>query len=184
MQKILFLDRDGVINIERNYVYKKAQFIFIEDIFSTCLFFQNQGFKIIVVTNQSGIARKYYSRDDFLSLSRWMIKKFKQRNIEILDVLFCPHHPDFSGQCDCRKPAPGLFLEAFKKYTVDLEESIMIGDKISDIYAANEAGINNAFLVKTGHSIPLTNELAAIQIFNNSSDIVNWYKNKQTSLQN
>jgi D-glycero-D-manno-heptose 1,7-bisphosphate phosphatase len=101
------------------------------------------------VTNQSGIARGYYTENDFNKLTRWMIKEFKKREIEIKDVRFCPHHPDVTGECECRKPKPGMILDLAKRYGIDLKNSIMIGDSARDIDAAKNAGIRKTYLVES-----------------------------------
>ncbi|WP_122892789.1 D-glycero-beta-D-manno-heptose 1,7-bisphosphate 7-phosphatase [Arcobacter peruensis] len=149
-QKIVFLDRDGVINIDKHYVYKIEDFEFINNIFDTCIYFQKLGYKIIIVTNQSGIGRKYFSQSDFDKLSEWMIKEFKNNKIEILDVFFCPHTPN--DNCFCRKPKHGMITQACQKYDIDLNTSWMIGDKISDIDMAFNAGIKNSILISSQYS--------------------------------
>ena len=149
--KTIFLDRDGVINKEVNYLSKIDDFEFIEGIFDTCLYFQKLGYQIIIITNQSGIARGYYSEDDYQLISKWMLKQFKENGITILDIFHCPHGPD--STCDCRKPQPGLLLKAKSKHNVDMQKSWMIGDKERDIQAANAAGIQNTILVRSGHII-------------------------------
>ena len=149
MQKALFLDRDGVINIEVNYLHKIQDFVFIDGIFELCKYYQDLGYIIIVVTNQSGIARDYYSEKDFDILSSWMIKEFSKNNIEIKKVYHCPHHPDFSSTCSCRKPEPGMLLEAKEEFNIDMSKSIIIGDKESDIEAGINAGINESYLFST-----------------------------------
>ena len=142
----LFLDRDGVINIEKNYLHKKEDFEFIEGIFDLCQNYMQKGYYIIVVTNQSGIARGYYSEEDFASLSLWMIKSFAQKGVHIDKVYHCPHHPDISGECDCRKPKPGMLIQAAKDFHVDLKNSILIGDSERDIQAAHAAGVKQTYL--------------------------------------
>jgi D-glycero-D-manno-heptose 1,7-bisphosphate phosphatase len=137
--KALFLDRDGVINIDKGYVHKIEDFEFIEGIFDLCKSYQDKGYLIIVITNQAGIARGYYTEEDFLKLSEWMKKEFAKKNVIITDIFYCPHHPDFTGECECRKPKPGMILEAAKKYNIDLSKSILIGDKITDIEAGKRA---------------------------------------------
>jgi D-glycero-D-manno-heptose 1,7-bisphosphate phosphatase len=145
--KALFLDRDGVINIDKGYVHKIEDFEFIEGIFDLCKSYQDKGYLIIVITNQAGIARGYYTEEDFLKLSEWMKKEFAKRNVIITDIFYCPHHPDFTGECECRKPKPGMILKAAKKYNIDLSESILIGDKITDIEAGKRAGIKNCYII-------------------------------------
>lgn len=149
--KTIFLDRDGVINKEVGYLHKIKDFEFIDGVFNACLYFQSLGYQIIIITNQSGIGRGYYHEDDFHKVNDWMLEQFKRRGINILSVLFCPHGPE--STCDCRKPKPGMFLQANDQYDIDIEKSWMIGDKETDIEAANTAGIQNTILVKSGHII-------------------------------
>ncbi|NYT27512.1 D-glycero-beta-D-manno-heptose 1,7-bisphosphate 7-phosphatase [Candidatus Thiodubiliella endoseptemdiera] len=149
--RIVFLDRDGVINQEKNYLYKIEDFIFIDGVFDACRQFQELGFKIIIVTNQSGIARGYYNADDFDKLNIWVLAQFKQQGVDILDVFYCPHTPE--DDCECRKPKPGMLLSAQKKHNIAMQNSWMIGDKENDISAANKAGIKNTILVRSGHKI-------------------------------
>jgi D-glycero-D-manno-heptose 1,7-bisphosphate phosphatase len=145
-QKALFLDRDGVINIEKNYLYKIEDFEFMDGIFELCHYFQKLDYKIFVVTNQSGIARNYYSESDFQTLTTWMISAFKEQGIVVDKVYHCPHHPDISGVCSCRKPKPGMLLEAIKSFDIDAENSVLVGDKERDIDAAIAAGLNKTYL--------------------------------------
>ena len=149
--KVIFLDRDGVINQEVGYLYKRKDFKFIDGIFEACKNFQSLGYKLLVVTNQSGIARGYYEEEDFHMLTKWMLVQFDNQNIDILDVFFCPHGP--KSTCKCRKPQPGMLLEARDKYGINMENSWVIGDKEADIKAANAAGVNNTILVRSGHSV-------------------------------
>lgn len=149
--KIIFLDRDGVINQEKNYLYKIKDFVFIDGVFDACQQFQVLGFKIIIVTNQSGINRGYYNANDFDYLNTWVLGQFKQKGVDILDVFYCPHAPE--DNCACRKPKPGMLLMAQKKHRIDMQNSWMIGDKENDVIAANLAGIQNTILVRSGHKI-------------------------------
>lgn len=146
MKKALFLDRDGVINVEKAYLYKIEDFEFINGIIDLCLHYQSLGFIIIVVTNQSGIARGFYSEEDFSILSSFMIKQFSSYNINISHVYHCPHHETISGKCLCRKPLPGMLLEAKKDYDIDLLSSIIIGDKERDVEAGLNAGLSETYL--------------------------------------
>ena len=149
--KTIFLDRDGVINKEINYLHKIDDFEFIDGIFDACLYFQSLGYKIIIITNQSGIYRGYYSHSDYQKVTQWMLDQFKYKNINILDVFYCPHGPD--STCDCRKPKPGMFLKAKDKHNTDMEKSWLIGDNEIDVIAANAASIENTILVRSGHRI-------------------------------
>jgi D-glycero-D-manno-heptose 1,7-bisphosphate phosphatase len=152
-QRAIFLDRDGVINQEKNYLFKKDDFEFIDGIFDACKYFSKLNYKIIIITNQSGIARGYYSKKDFETLTNWMLKQFKIQKVDILDVFYCPHSPD--ENCNCRKPMPGMLHEAENKYNLDLKNSWLIGDKEDDILAANNSGISKTILVQSGHKINL-----------------------------
>jgi D-glycero-D-manno-heptose 1,7-bisphosphate phosphatase len=149
--KTIFLDRDGVINKEVNYLYKIKDFEFLEGIFDACNHFQKLGYKIIIVTNQSGIARGYFKENDYYNLTNWMIKKLQKKSIAILDIFYCPHDP--KSNCNCRKPMPGMFLKAKDKYDIDMKNSWLIGDKEDDIIAGNRSGILNTVLVRSGHKI-------------------------------
>ena len=149
--KTIFLDRDGVINKEVNYLHKIEDFKFIEGVFDACQFYEKLKFKIIIVSNQSGISRGYFKEEEYQILSRWMLKIFKEKHINILDIFHCPHGPN--SNCECRKPKPGMFFQAMEKYNIDFNKSWMIGDKETDIQAANLAGISNTILVKSGHLI-------------------------------
>jgi D-glycero-D-manno-heptose 1,7-bisphosphate phosphatase len=148
MRKALFLDRDGVINIDKNYVYKISDFEFIDGIFEICRKYQEQDFLIFVVTNQAGIARKIYTDSDFRILTEWMLGRFIFEGIVITKVYYCPHHPEFTGPCACRKPNPGLFLRAADEFGLDLNASVLIGDKESDMQAGRNAGIGRCMNIQ------------------------------------
>jgi len=153
--KTIFLDRDGVINKEVNYLHKIEDFKFIEGVFDACLYFQNLEYKIIIISNQSGISRGYFNEYEYKNLTKWMLDQFDKRNISILDIFYCPHGSE--SKCNCRKPKPGMFIDAKTQYDISMRDSWMIGDSETDIQAANTAGISNTILVRSGHSINESN---------------------------
>lgn len=157
-KKAIFLDRDGVINKEVKYLSKIKDFEFIEGVFETCKYLQYLNYKIIIITNQSGISRGYYTEKDFQILKNWMISQFEANGINILDAFHCPHSPD--SNCNCRKPKPGMLLVAKNKHNIDMQNSWMIGDREGDIIAANSSGISNTILVKSGYKIDELNSNA------------------------
>ena len=156
--KTIFLDRDGVINHEVNYLHKISDLKFIDGIFEACISFKKLGYQIIIISNQSGISRGYYSDEDYHKLTKWLVNKSKQNNVNLLDTFYCPHSP--KDQCNCRKPKPGMFLTAKYKHNIDMQNSWMIGDREDDIIAANNSGITNTILVKSGHKIDELNSNA------------------------
>ncbi len=158
VSKALFLDRDGVINKEVNYLYKIDEFEFIEGVFEACSFFQNAGYLLIVITNQAGIARGYYTEDDFYNLNCWMVKQFEDRGVKITKTYYSPFHPQYGIGKYCkdhwsRKPKPGMLFQARDEFNINLSKSILIGDKESDIEAGLAAQLGFNVLVRSGHQI-------------------------------
>ena len=153
--KAIFLDRDGVINVDKQYICKIEDFTFIPGVFEAVKKARDSGYKIFVVTNQSGIALKYYSESDYKILTEWMIKQFKEKGIVFDGIYYCPHHSngtdkEYTKECECRKPKAGMILQAAKEYNIDLSKSFVIGDKTSDIKSGQSAGCKT-ILVKTGY---------------------------------
>ncbi len=146
VNRALFLDRDGVINHDAGYTSSIEKFQFIDGIFDLCRTAKQLGYLIIVVTNQAGIGRGYYSEADFLKLTEWICEHFKAEGAPITEVFYCPYHPEhgvgeYKKDSYDRKPNPGMILRAAEKYKIDLPQSIMIGDKDSDMQAASKAGV-------------------------------------------
>ncbi len=140
-RKVIFLDRDGVINHDPgDYTTSPQEFKILPDVLDTLVAWTAQGFSIIVITNQGGIAKKRYSMEDFERIDQKMANAFLTAGIDYLATYFCPHHDDF-GRCLCRKPRPGMLEKAIVCHGVDRTKSVMIGDKDRDIEAAAEAGI-------------------------------------------
>ncbi len=148
--RAIFLDRDGVINEDGGYVYKIDDFVFKSEIFNVLKKLQELGYILIIVTNQSGIGRGYYTKEDFLKLTSFMVEEFKTRGINIAKVYYCPHKPE--DNCECRKPKNGMLEEAINEFNIDPKSSWMIGDKLSDIEAANRSGIENTILISEDKS--------------------------------
>jgi len=145
LNKAIFLDRDGVINVDKGYVHKIEEFEFVTGAIKALKYFQSLEYMLIIVTNQSGIGRGYYTLNEFKKLTNWMINRLKYDGIEIKEVYFCPHSPE--SKCECRKPNPGMIKKAAIDFNIDLKKSWMIGDKKSDIDAAKKAGIENTILI-------------------------------------
>ena len=139
LSKALFLDRDGIINIDHGYVYRIKDFEFTKGIFELLKLFIKKGYKLFIVTNQSGIGRGYYTQENFNTLTQWMLDRFTEENITIESVEHCPHAPEES--CLCRKPNTAMIEAILSKYPLDLKNSWMIGDKQSDIDLAHNANI-------------------------------------------
>ncbi|TQR29534.1 D-glycero-beta-D-manno-heptose-1,7-bisphosphate 7-phosphatase [Campylobacter sp. MIT 99-7217] len=180
MKKALFLDRDGVINVDKKYVHKIEDFEFCEGIFELCDFFQKKGFYLIVVTNQSGIARGYYTEKDFEILSAFMCEQFLKKGIKIDKIYHCPH---LEG-CECRKPRAGMLLQAEKDFDLDLKQSLFIGDNLSDMKAGLNANLSELILVKKALDDELRDKIKAefkpnsFKIFKNLNEIRKFYETK------
>lgn len=162
--KALFLDRDGVINIDHGYTHKIEDFTFTDGIFDLCKKAQRLGYIIIVITNQAGIGRGYYTEEQFHILTNWMEGQFKNRGIAITKTYFCPYHPTagigkYKFDSPDRKPNPGMILKACQQHSIDPGKSILIGDNISDIQAASSANIPTRILLTTSSSTPQPDNL-------------------------
>lgn len=137
MNKAIFLDRDGTINVEKNYLFKVNDFEFLPGAIAAMSILQHAGYKLIIITNQSGIGRGFYTEKDFHILNSWMLETLLERGIVIDRVYYCPHLPDASVEqyrkiCDCRKPKLGLFYRAVNEFNLNLAECFSIGDRIRD----------------------------------------------------
>ena len=144
-QRALFLDRDGIINVDYGYVSKIEDFQFMEGIFELLHLFIDKGYLLFVVTNQSGIGRGYYTQTDFDTLTEWMINSFEKKQIPIQKVAYCPHAPE--ENCHCRKPQTGMVDDISKQYPIDMTHSWLIGDKQSDIDLARNCEIKNTITI-------------------------------------
>jgi D-glycero-D-manno-heptose 1,7-bisphosphate phosphatase len=164
--KVAFLDRDGVINQDLNYVFKPEDFHVLPGVREGLKILISLGFKLIIITNQAGIGRGYYSEVEFENLCEYMRNLFVVDNINFEHIYYCPHHPDegigeYKTLCTCRKPLPGMLLQAAKDYKIDFSNSILIGDKISDIQAGLALNIGKTILVKSCNSNDYINNIIA-----------------------
>ncbi len=151
-RRALFLDRDGVINEEVGYLVRSADVRFVPGIFSLCRAAQRLGYMIVVVTNQSGIARGLYTELEFENLMTWMRSEFMNEQVLLNAVYHCPYHPEYGvgvyrRDHGDRKPGPGMLLRAARDLGIELGGSVMVGDRCSDVAAANAAGLRNVFLL-------------------------------------
>ncbi|MEW7867626.1 D-glycero-beta-D-manno-heptose 1,7-bisphosphate 7-phosphatase [Aeromonas diversa] len=149
----IFLDRDGVINEDTGYVSQVDDFHFLPGVIEAMQLLKKKGYLLVVVTNQSGIARGYFTEDDFMNLTEWMDWSLADRDVDLDGIYFCPHHPEHGPACDCRKPEPGMLLAATKELGIDLSASYMVGDKTADIQAGIKAGVGKTALVRTGKAL-------------------------------
>lgn len=155
MNKAVILDRDGTINEEKNYLYKIEDFDFTYKAKEAIKQLRDNGYIIIVITNQAGIARGYYNEKQLENLHEWINKELEKYETKIDEFLYCPHHPtagkgDYRIECNCRKPNTYLYEYAIKKYDIDISKSYVIGDKITDLIPGNKLGMKT-ILVETGY---------------------------------
>ncbi len=146
MNKAVFFDRDGVLNHDYGYVYKIQDFFWMQGAKEAIALCKSKGYKVFVVTNQSGVARGLYKEDDIQKLHAHVQEELKEINTSIDDFAYCPHHPEgkveaYTKKCECRKPAAGMILDLAKKHDIDLSQSFMLGDHVRDVEAAQNAGM-------------------------------------------
>ena len=152
--KCAFFDRDGTINVNFGYVYKIEDLVFVEGTPEIIKLYNELNIPVIVISNQSGIARNLYSEEPMHLFNSFLNKQLKSLYGAHIDAFyFCPHHPDITGNCTCRKPKPGLFYKAAKDWNISLADSVMYGDKESDYLAAKNAGVKEFHLVKSDRNI-------------------------------
>ncbi len=178
-QAAIFLDRDGVINKDHGYVAEIDDFEFIEGVIDACKLLKSKGYLLVLVTNQSGIGRGYYTEDQFLTLTEWMDWSLADKGVDLDGIYYCPHHSEkgrgeYKVDCDCRKPKPGMLLTAIKELSIDTKCSYFIGDKISDMQAGKAAKVNSNILVETGKEITEGAKAVADQVFKDLLSFAQW----------
>lgn len=161
MNKAVFLDRDGTINVDKGYLCKKDDFELLPGVVEGLQKLEKTGYLLIIVTNQSGIARGFYTEEDFKELNDYMISMLKQQGVNITDVFYCPHLPDakvkkYRMKCKCRKPKLGMYFEAMKKWRIDLSKSWAIGDKERDCAICLETECRGIIISKKDKKITNT----------------------------
>jgi D-glycero-D-manno-heptose 1,7-bisphosphate phosphatase len=158
LQRAVFLDRDGVINVDRGYVHRVEDFRFVPGSDAAMARLQAAGWRLVVVTNQSGLARGLYSIDDYQRFTAHLRAQLAAVGVQLDAVLHCPHLPDASVPayrlaCDCRKPGPAMLLQAARELSLDLGDSVIVGDRLSDVRAGRAAGVGRCVLVRSGHAL-------------------------------
>jgi len=174
--RALFLDRDGVVNQETGYLYLTADVRWVEGIVPLCRSAQSLGYKLVIVTNQAGIARGFYTQQDFDHLMQFMRAELAREGVTLDAVYHCPYHPDglvgeYRREHEDRKPSPGMLLRAAHDLSLDLTQSILIGDRCSDIAAANAAHLRQAFLISGTEEAPCLGDAILI---NALSEVQTW----------
>jgi D-glycero-D-manno-heptose 1,7-bisphosphate phosphatase len=165
MKRAVFLDRDGTINVEKEYLHRAEEFVFISGALEAIRLLNESGFLVIVVTNQSGVGRGFYDEEAVHRLHRYMNGELARRGASVDAYYLCPHHPlhgigDYRRECGCRKPLPGMLLEAARDFTIDLAVSYIVGDKLADVEAGRAAGCR-PLLVRTGYGEAESSRLPA-----------------------
>lgn len=144
--KAVFLDRDGVLNKELgDYVCRLEDFQVLDN-FATLKQLQDRGYMLIVATNQGGLAKGWYSEETLAAMHQHLKETYAGHGVTFTDIFYCPHHPNFTGDCDCRKPKPGMLLTAIDKYDIDPARSYFIGDRERDVIAGTAAGVTGILI--------------------------------------
>ena len=144
--KAVFLDRDGVLNQEMGDYVRRIEDFHILDNFAALKLLQDKGYLLLVATNQGGLAKGWYTEEELTKMHDSLRKTYREHGVELTDFFYCPHHPDFTGDCDCRKPKPGLLLQGIAKYNLDPSKSYFIGDRERDVEAGTAAGVKGILI--------------------------------------
>lgn len=185
-RRAAFIDRDGVINDERHYVHRIEDFVLLPNVAPGLRLLSELGYELVVVTNQAGIARGLYDEATMHRLHAYMEEVLGEQGVHLRAIYYCPHHPDsaipaLSKECNCRKPRPGMLLQAAKDLGIDLSGSLLIGDKRSDVEAGRAAGLRHLLLVRSGHPLQKGDEAAAHAVCEDLLEAARWAAAHQDS---
>jgi D-glycero-D-manno-heptose 1,7-bisphosphate phosphatase len=176
LRPAVFFDRDGTLNVEKNYLHRIEDWEWIDGAVAALARLQAAGFALVVITNQAGIARGLYDEAAVHTLHSWMREQLKTHGVTIDGIYFCPHHPDFTPNyaqvCQCRKPNPGMVLQAAREHGLDLGNSWVVGDRWSDLQAGEAAGLAGGVLVRTGYGAVEEQNAPALRMAWNAADSI------------
>ncbi|MEA1063698.1 D-glycero-beta-D-manno-heptose 1,7-bisphosphate 7-phosphatase [Apirhabdus apintestini] len=179
----IFLDRDGTINVDHGYVHEIESFEFIDGAIDALRELKEMGFALVLVTNQSGIARGLFSETQFERLTEWMDWSLADRGVDLDGIYYCPHHPQagveaYRQACDCRKPQPGMLITARDYLNIDMAASYMVGDKTEDMQAATAAKVGTRVLVRTGKPVTEESEQLADWVIDSLAELPTAIRNR------
>jgi D-glycero-D-manno-heptose 1,7-bisphosphate phosphatase len=186
VNKAAFIDRDGVINEDRAYVHRIADFAFIPGSVEALRALHEAGYLLVVITNQSGIARGLFSEAEYRHLEEYFCTSLSRAGVQLDSIQYCPHLPDaplpeYRLDCDCRKPRPGMLLAAVKQLDIDLSQSILVGDRRADVEAGRAAGVSRCFLVRSGQPLCAADEVVADAVFDDLAHCARHVRSQQWS---
>jgi D-glycero-D-manno-heptose 1,7-bisphosphate phosphatase len=173
-RRAAFLDRDGVVNREVGYLHRWEDFEFLPGVLDAMRRLRQAGYALVIVTNQSGIARGFYTEADYQALTARLREALAEAGCPVDAIYHCPHHPSGSVaalaiECDCRKPNAGMLLQAARELEISLADSFIVGDKLADAQAGRAAGLGRVYLVRSGHELEPGSEAAADEVFEDLS---------------
>jgi D,D-heptose 1,7-bisphosphate phosphatase len=164
LARAAFLDRDGTVIVEKDYLADPALLQFVDGAIAALRTLRDAGYMLVIVTNQSGIARGLYRLEDYRAVEARLEELLAEHDVVLDGVFFCPHHPDHTGPCDCRKPGLGMYREAARKLRIDLANSVYVGDRVKDVEPAQLLG-GRGILVRTGYgSVEAAEAPAGIEV--------------------